>query len=107
MRIGGNGPRSLEILLIHHDLRCLAPDARAVMPVLDLWFRQTARPRGRHLGGNCRERQPKKWKATVFRYLLAAKLACSGIFWLSENAIVMALDAERMPGLPLPRRRTV
>jgi hypothetical protein len=26
MRIGGNGPRSLEILLIHHDFRRLAPN---------------------------------------------------------------------------------
>jgi hypothetical protein len=33
---------------------------------------------------------------------LAAKLACLGIFWLSENAIVMVPVTEGMPGRPLP-----
>src|SRR5450755_4513229 len=37
---------------------------------------------------------------TVSKYLSTGKPACLGIFCLSENAIVMALDAERMPGRP-------
>ena len=57
-RIGGNGPRSLEILLIHHDFRRLAPTVLPVMPIPGLWFRRAAGARGGHLGGNCRERQP-------------------------------------------------
>ena len=36
----------------------------------------------------------------VSRYLSAGKLACLGIFWLSENAIVMAPDAEGIPDDP-------
>src|ERR1700730_4082496 len=39
-------------------------------------------------------------RTTVSRYLPAGKLACLGIFWLSENAIVMALDTARKPGRP-------
>ena len=53
-RIGGNGPRSLEILLIHHDRRCPASPVRPVMPVVVAWFRRAAWPRGGHLGGNGR-----------------------------------------------------
>jgi hypothetical protein len=37
----------------------------------------------------------------VSRYLYRTKPAGLGIFWLTENAIVMAQDAGRMPaGIP-------
>jgi hypothetical protein len=55
-RIGGNGPRSLEILLIHHDFKRLDFGLYALMLIVVLWFRRRRRSRGGHLGGNGRER---------------------------------------------------
>src|SRR5882762_2301424 len=43
------------------------------MPVIGLRFRQAAWPRGGHLGGNCRERQPVLQK---LRFLVTAQPAC-------------------------------
>jgi hypothetical protein len=43
-RIGGNGPRSLETLLIHHDRYRLAPPVSPVMPLVAAWFRRAAGP---------------------------------------------------------------
>src|SRR6185437_11027828 len=50
-RIGGSGPRSLEILLIHHGRRCLAPPVLPVMPLDGLGSGGAVWPRESHLGG--------------------------------------------------------
>ena len=55
-RIGGNGPRSLEILLIHHDFKRLNLALCSLMLIVVLWFRRRRQSRGGHLGGNDRER---------------------------------------------------
>ena len=42
-RIGGNGPRSHKILLVHHDASRLAPPGLPVMPILVAWFLEAVR----------------------------------------------------------------
>ena len=38
--IGGSGPRGLQILLIHHRPKRLAPLLLPVMPIVEAWFRE-------------------------------------------------------------------
>src|SRR5229473_8714514 len=72
------------------------------MPVIGLWFRQAAWARGGHLGGNCRERQPRPWRITVPGYRPVSLQTPMRLFDLSGNAIVMARRARHGSAFPRP-----
>ena len=98
--IGGNGPRSLEILLIRHDAKRLAP---VVLSALPQCRRPWARSSGAHLarGGHLGGQDPLGESPSLHLRLLNTFHGCHSAdnvdFRPSGNAKVIAIRPRRTP----------